>query len=64
VQQILKSPDIFSFADYNFRTVAVDTLKVPPDSDNKDVNTWYFEITLNLVPLIYFAILCQGVLWI
>ncbi|CAB3374513.1 Hypothetical predicted protein [Cloeon dipterum] len=40
VQQILKSPDVFSFTDYTFRPVVIDTLKVPPDSDCKDANTW------------------------
>jgi CCR4-NOT transcription complex subunit 1 len=40
VQQILKNPDVFCFADYPFHSVAVDILKAPPESDNKEITTW------------------------
>lgn len=40
VQQILKNPDVFCFADYRFHSVAVDILKAPPESDNKEIMTW------------------------
>ncbi|XP_021921568.1 CCR4-NOT transcription complex subunit 1 isoform X2 [Zootermopsis nevadensis] len=40
VQQILKNPDVFCFADYQFHSVAVDILKAPPESDNKEITTW------------------------
>ncbi|XP_049786692.1 CCR4-NOT transcription complex subunit 1 isoform X4 [Schistocerca cancellata] len=40
IQQILKNPDLFCFADYHYHSVPVDLLKAPPDSDNKDIATW------------------------
>ncbi|XP_069701673.1 CCR4-NOT transcription complex subunit 1 isoform X6 [Periplaneta americana] len=40
IQQILKSPDVFCFADYPYHPVAVDILKAPPESDNKEITTW------------------------
>lgn len=40
LQQILKNPDVFCFADYRFHSVAVDILKAPPESDNKEITTW------------------------
>jgi CCR4-NOT transcription complex subunit 1 len=40
VHQILKNPDVFCFADYPFHSVAVDILKAPPESDNKEITTW------------------------
>ncbi len=40
INQILKNPDVFSFADYNYHPVVVDMLKSMPESDNKEVVTW------------------------
>lgn len=37
---ILKNPDIFSFADYIFTSVSVDLLKIPPETDNKELGAW------------------------
>lgn len=31
---------MFCFADYRFHSVAVDILKAPPESDNKEIMTW------------------------
>ncbi|GBP76975.1 CCR4-NOT transcription complex subunit 1 [Eumeta japonica] len=40
ISNILKFPDIFSFADYPFHPVSIDILKLPPEADNKEVGTW------------------------
>lgn len=40
VSNILKHPDIFSFADYAFHPVAIDILKSPPETENKEIATW------------------------
>ncbi|CAO1323562.1 unnamed protein product [Diamesa serratosioi] len=37
---ILKSPDIYSFADNIYSSVPVELLKTPPEADNKDVASW------------------------
>lgn len=50
-QQILKNPDIFSFTDYPFPTVAVDVLKAAPESDSKEAQTWR---NLNVVELLLY----------
>nr|CAD7196956.1 unnamed protein product [Timema douglasi] len=53
IQQILKNPDVFCFADYPFHSVTVDILKAPPESDNKEITTWR---SLDLVEtLLYLA---------
>lgn len=39
-QQCLKHQEIFCFADYPHHSVAVDTLKAPPEADNKDLACW------------------------
>lgn len=44
IQHILQNADIFCFADYPYRSVSVDSLKVVPDLDNKDINTWYDKL--------------------
>ncbi|VVC86298.1 unnamed protein product [Leptidea sinapis] len=49
---ILKHPDIFSFADFPFHPVSIDLLKAPPESDNKEVATWR---CLYLVELLLYA---------
>lgn len=49
IQNILKNPDVFSFADYPFHSVNVDVLKAPPESDNKEIATWR---SLNLVEIL------------
>jgi len=41
IQHILQSSDVFSFADYPYRSVSIDSLKTIPEADNKDINTWY-----------------------
>jgi len=41
ISHSLKNPDVFCFADYNYRPVAIDILKTPPDSENRDIKTWY-----------------------
>ncbi|VVC27811.1 Hypothetical protein CINCED_3A013043 [Cinara cedri] len=40
VQHILQNSDIFCFADYPYRSVSIDLLKVTPEVDNKDINNW------------------------
>ncbi|XP_050542433.1 CCR4-NOT transcription complex subunit 1-like [Daktulosphaira vitifoliae] len=40
VQHILQNSDVFCFADYPYRSVSVDLLKVIPEADNKDINNW------------------------
>ncbi|KAB7502971.1 CCR4-NOT transcription complex subunit 1 [Armadillidium nasatum] len=40
IEQILNNPDIFSFADYPFRSVTTEGLKALPELDNKAVATW------------------------
>ncbi|XP_035741230.1 CCR4-NOT transcription complex subunit 1-like isoform X2 [Vespa mandarinia] len=40
VQQILKCPDIFCFADYPYHSVTVDVLKAAPEGDSKEAQTW------------------------
>ncbi|XP_039763279.1 CCR4-NOT transcription complex subunit 1 isoform X3 [Pararge aegeria] len=49
---ILKHPDIFSFADHPFHPVSIDLLKSPPETDNKEVSTWR---CLYLVELLLYA---------
>ncbi|CAH4038649.1 unnamed protein product [Pieris brassicae] len=52
ITNILKHPDVFSFADYPFHPVSIDLLKSPPETDNKEVATWR---CLYLVELLLFA---------
>lgn len=40
IAAILKSPDIYSFADHIYSSVPVEVLKTPPEPDNKEVATW------------------------
>lgn len=42
IQHILRNSDIFCFTDYTCRSVSVDSFKVIPEANNKDINTWYF----------------------
>ncbi|KAK2193621.1 hypothetical protein NP493_11g11020 [Ridgeia piscesae] len=49
INQALKNPDVFCFADYACHTVVVDILKTPPDEENRDIATWK---SLDLVELL------------
>ncbi|XP_018332618.1 CCR4-NOT transcription complex subunit 1 [Agrilus planipennis] len=49
IQNVLKNPDVFCFADYPFLPVTVDVLKTPPEQDNKELANWR---SLNLVELL------------
>lgn len=40
ITAILKSPDIYSFADHLYTSVPVEVLKTPPEPDNKEINAW------------------------
>jgi CCR4-NOT transcription complex subunit 1 len=40
ITAILKSPDIYSFADHLYTSVPVEVLKTPPEPDNKEINSW------------------------
>lgn len=40
VSAVLKSPDIYSFADHIYSSVQVELLKTPPEPDNKEVAAW------------------------
>ncbi|XP_050527108.1 CCR4-NOT transcription complex subunit 1-like isoform X2 [Daktulosphaira vitifoliae] len=51
VQHILQNSDIFCFADYPYRSISIDLLKVIPETDNKDINNWY---SIELVDLMIF----------
>ncbi|VVC94202.1 unnamed protein product, partial [Leptidea sinapis] len=52
ITNILKHPDIFSFADFPLHPVSIDLLKSPPDTDIKEVSTWR---CLYLVELLIYA---------
>lgn len=52
ISNILKYPDIFSFADHPFHPVAIDILKSPPETDNKEIATWR---CIYLVELLLYA---------
>lgn len=52
VGNILKYPEVFSFADHPFHLVPIDVLKSPPESDNKEVATWR---CMYLVELLLYA---------
>lgn len=49
IQNVLKYPEIFCFADYSCVPVAVDVLKTPPEQDSKELANWR---SLNLVELL------------
>ncbi|XP_050435609.1 CCR4-NOT transcription complex subunit 1 isoform X4 [Adelges cooleyi] len=51
VQHILQNSDVFCFADYPYRSVSIDLLKVIPEADNKDINNWR---SIELVDLMLF----------
>ncbi|KAJ8667643.1 hypothetical protein QAD02_009306 [Eretmocerus hayati] len=51
VQQILKNPDVFSFADYSYISVTADALKAAPESDSKETQTWR---SLNVIELLLY----------
>lgn len=40
IAAILKSPEIYSFADHIYTSVPIEVLKTPPEPDNKEINTW------------------------
>lgn len=49
IQHILRSSDVFCFADYPYRSVSIDSLKTIPEADNKDINTWYVLNSIQFV---------------
>lgn len=49
IQNILKYPDVFCFADYSCVPVVVDVLKTPPEQDSKELANWR---SLNLIELL------------
>jgi CCR4-NOT transcription complex subunit 1 len=51
IQQILKYPEIFCFADYAYHSVVVDVLKAAPEADTKEAQTWR---SLNVVELLLY----------
>lgn len=51
VQQILKHPDIFCFADYPYHSVTVDVLKAAPEGDSKEAQSWR---SLNVIELLLY----------
>lgn len=51
IQQILKHPEIFCFADYHYHSAPIDILKAPPESDNKEISTWR---SMDLVEVLLF----------
>uniref|UniRef100_A0A1Y9H2G9 Uncharacterized protein n=1 Tax=Anopheles dirus TaxID=7168 RepID=A0A1Y9H2G9_9DIPT len=53
IAQILKNPDLYSFADHIYTSVSLELLKTPPETDNKEVASW---MSLHLVDvLLYIA---------
>ncbi|RZF38916.1 hypothetical protein LSTR_LSTR005163 [Laodelphax striatellus] len=40
IQQCLRNPDIFCFADNLQQTFVIDALKAPPENDNKEIASW------------------------
>uniref|UniRef100_A0A182JXB0 CHK kinase-like domain-containing protein n=1 Tax=Anopheles christyi TaxID=43041 RepID=A0A182JXB0_9DIPT len=53
ISQILKNPDLYTFADHIYTAVSLDLLKTPPETDSKEVATW---MSLHLVDvLLYIA---------
>ncbi|KAK6167378.1 hypothetical protein SNE40_021420 [Patella caerulea] len=40
INNALRSPDVFSFADYPGDTVLIDILKTTPNEDDRDIKTW------------------------
>ena len=40
IQQILRNPDVFNFADHNHHSIAYELLKVPPDMENREIGSW------------------------
>ncbi|XP_039287191.1 LOW QUALITY PROTEIN: CCR4-NOT transcription complex subunit 1 [Nilaparvata lugens] len=40
IQQCLRNPDIFCFADNIQQTFVIDALKAPPENDNKEIASW------------------------
>lgn len=40
IAAILKSPEIYSFADHIYSSVPVEVLKTPPEPDNKEIAAW------------------------
>ncbi|KAF5291015.1 hypothetical protein FQR65_LT20520 [Abscondita terminalis] len=51
VQQILKNPDVFCFADYPFLSVPVDILKTPPEQDSKELECGLYPQVQDLFKL-------------
>lgn len=52
VSNLLKNPDLFSFADYIYTTVSVELLKTPPETDNKEIASWK---SLHLVDILLYV---------
>ncbi|XP_055592408.1 CCR4-NOT transcription complex subunit 1 [Uranotaenia lowii] len=53
ITNVLKNPDLYSFADHIYTSVSVDLLKTPPETDNKEIATW---MSLHLIDvLLYIA---------
>lgn len=40
ISMIIKSPDIYSFADHIYKSVQIESLKTPPEVDNKEIASW------------------------
>ncbi|VVC34988.1 Hypothetical protein CINCED_3A007099 [Cinara cedri] len=55
IQHILQNSDVFCFADYPYRSVSIDSLKVMPESDDKDINNWR---SIELVELLLYLAEC------
>lgn len=46
IQHILQNSDVFCFADYPYQSVSLDSLKVIPESNDKDISNWYYYLYL------------------
>ncbi|XP_077294792.1 CCR4-NOT transcription complex subunit 1 isoform X2 [Arctopsyche grandis] len=51
ITHIIKNPDVFSFGENLYHPVAVDILKLQPESDNKEISNWQ---SLHLVELLLY----------
>ncbi|XP_031617580.1 CCR4-NOT transcription complex subunit 1-like [Contarinia nasturtii] len=51
IGMILKSPDVYSFADNIFKSVAIESFKVQPENDSKEIIAWR---SIHLIEILLF----------
>lgn len=59
ITMILKNPDVYSFADHIYTSVSIESLKTPPETDNKEIAAWksvhLVEVLLYIADKGYYA---------